>query len=97
VELQFDFNHLLPGQLAFDYRAFDPVARAGRVARAAVRADAPGKRSRSFSPTRAGPGRVTVGNSGIGSHTHISSAALFKAAGVDVIEVPYGAARWCRT
>ena len=53
-----------------------------------------GRRSASFSPTRKrGPGKITVGNSGIGSHTHISSAALFKAAGVEVIEVPYGAAQ----
>lgn len=36
---------------------------------------------------------MTVANSGTGSHTHISSAALFKAAGVEVIEVPYGAAQ----
>jgi tripartite-type tricarboxylate transporter receptor subunit TctC len=34
-----------------------------------------------------------VANSGAGSHTHISSAALFKAAGVEVTEVPYSAAQ----
>ena len=83
------------GQLAFDYRAFDPVARVLVESPVlAVRADAPWKTLAEFlADARARPGRVTVGNSGIGSHTHISSAALFKAAGVDVIEVPYGAAQ----
>jgi tripartite-type tricarboxylate transporter receptor subunit TctC len=83
------------GQLAFDYRAFDPVARVLVESPVlAVRADAPWKTLAEFlADARARPGRVTVGNSGIGSHTHISSAALFKAAGVEVIEVPYGAAQ----
>jgi tripartite-type tricarboxylate transporter receptor subunit TctC len=83
------------GQLAFDYRAFDPVARVLVESPVlAVRADAPWKTLAAFlADARARPGRVTVGNSGIGSHTHISSAALFKAAGVEVIEVPYGAAQ----
>ena len=39
------------------------------------------------------PKNVTVGNSGIGSHTHISSVALFKTGGVEVVDVPYGAAQ----
>ncbi len=83
------------GQLAFDYRAFDPVARVLVESPVlAVRADAPWKTLGEFlADARARPGKVTVGNSGIGSHTHISSAALFKAARVEVIEVPYGAAQ----
>jgi tripartite-type tricarboxylate transporter receptor subunit TctC len=83
------------GQLTFDYRAFDPVARVLVESPVlAVRADAPWQTLAEFlADARARPGRVTVGNSGIGSHTHISSAALFKAAGVEVIEVPYGAAQ----
>src|SRR5207249_3907237 len=39
------------------------------------------------------PKGITVGNSGIGSHTHISSVALFKAAGAEVVDVPFGAAQ----
>jgi len=39
------------------------------------------------------PGVITVANSGVGSHTHIVSTALFNAAGVQVVEVPYGAAQ----
>jgi len=83
------------GQLAFDYHAFDPVARVLVESPVlAVRADAPWKTLAAFlADAKARPGRVTVGNSGIGSHTHIASAALFKAAGVSVIEVPYGAAQ----
>ena len=42
---------------------------------------------------KARPGVITVGNSGIGSHTHISSVALFQAAGVKVVDVPYAAAQ----
>jgi tripartite-type tricarboxylate transporter receptor subunit TctC len=36
---------------------------------------------------------ITVANSGVGSHTHISSVALFKAAGIEVVDVPFGAAQ----
>jgi len=43
------------------------------------------------------PKGITVGNSGIGSHTHISSVALFKAAGVEAVDVPFGAAQVLRT
>ena len=83
------------GLLPFDYRAFDPVARVLVESPVlAVRADAPWKTLAAFlADARARPGKMTVGNSGIGSHTHISSAALFKAAGVEVIEVPYAAAQ----
>ena len=45
------------------------------------------------SDAKAQPGKITVANSGTGSHTHISAAALFKASGVDIIDVPYGAAQ----
>jgi tripartite-type tricarboxylate transporter receptor subunit TctC len=83
------------GQLSFDYSAFDPVARVLVESPVlAVRADAPWKTLPEFiADAKARPGRVTVGNSGTGSHTHISSVALFKAARVEVIEVPYGAAQ----
>jgi tripartite-type tricarboxylate transporter receptor subunit TctC len=40
---------------------------------------------------KARPGKISVANSGTGSHTHISSVALFKAAGVEVADIPYGA------
>ena len=83
------------GLLPFDYRAFDPVARVLVESPVlGVRADAPWKTLAEFiADAKAHPGKLTVGNSGIGSHTHIASAALFKAAGVEVIEVPYAAAQ----
>jgi len=42
---------------------------------------------------KAKPKIISVGHSGIGSHTHISLAALFNAAGAEVNEVPFGAAQ----
>src|SRR6202043_3256686 len=41
---------------------------------------------------KARPEGITVGNSGVGSHTHITSVALFRAGGAHVVDVPFGAA-----
>jgi tripartite-type tricarboxylate transporter receptor subunit TctC len=41
---------------------------------------------------KARPEGLTVGNSGVGSHTHITSVALFRTAGARVVDVPFGAA-----
>jgi tripartite-type tricarboxylate transporter receptor subunit TctC len=81
------------GQLAFDYKAFDPVARVlVESPLLAVRGDAKWKTLGEFvADAKARPGKITVANSGTGSHTHISSVALFKAAGVEVSDIPYGA------
>jgi tripartite-type tricarboxylate transporter receptor subunit TctC len=83
------------GQLEFDYRAFEPVARVLVESPVlAVRGDAKWKTLTEFmADAKARPGAITVANSGVGSHTHIASAALFKAAGVEVVDVPYGAAQ----
>jgi tripartite-type tricarboxylate transporter receptor subunit TctC len=83
------------GQLAFDYKAFDPVARVlVESPVVAVRGDARWKSLGDLMADAKGrPGMITVGNSGIGSHTHISSVALFHAAGVKVVDVPYAAAQ----
>jgi tripartite-type tricarboxylate transporter receptor subunit TctC len=83
------------GQLAFDYRAFDAVARVLVEAPVlAVRSDSHWKTLRDLiAEAKARPNQITVGNSGAGSHTHISSVALFNAAGVDVIDVPFPAAQ----
>jgi tripartite-type tricarboxylate transporter receptor subunit TctC len=83
------------GQLAFDYKAFDPVARVlVESPVVAVRSDARWKTlPELMADAKARPGMITVGNSGIGSHTHISSVALFQAAGAKVVEVPYAAAQ----
>jgi tripartite-type tricarboxylate transporter receptor subunit TctC len=83
------------GQLAFDYRAFDPVARVLIESPVlAVRGDARWKTLADFiNDAKSRPGKITVANSGVGSHTHITSVALFKTAGVDVLDVPYSAAQ----
>ncbi len=83
------------GQLAFDYKAFDPVARVLVESPViAVRGDAKWKSlPELMADAKARPGVITVGNSGIGSHTHISAVALFQAAGVKVVDVPYAAAQ----
>jgi tripartite-type tricarboxylate transporter receptor subunit TctC len=83
------------GQLAFDYKAFDPVARVLVESPVlAVRGNAPWKTLADLvKDAKSRPGKISVANSGVGSHTHITSVALFKAAGADVLDVPYGAAQ----
>src|SRR5712691_7583323 len=83
------------GQLAFDYRAFDPVARVLVEAPVvAVRSESKWKTLGDLiADARSRPNGISVGNSGAGIHTHISSVALFKAAGVEVLEVPFPAAQ----
>jgi len=83
------------GLLAFDYRAFDPVARVLVEAPVvAVRSESKWKTLGDLiADARSRPNGISVGNSGAGSHTHISSVALFKAAGVEVLEVPFPAAQ----
>lgn len=83
------------GMLAFNYEAFDAVARVLVESPVlAVRGDAKWKTLADFlSYAKANPKGVTVANSGVGSHTHISSAALFRTAGVEVLDVPFGAAQ----
>jgi tripartite-type tricarboxylate transporter receptor subunit TctC len=83
------------GQLDFDYQAFDAVARVlVESVVVAVRADARWKTLNDFvAEAKAKPKALSVGHSGIGSHTHISLAALFSAAGAEVTEVPFNAAQ----
>jgi putative tricarboxylic transport membrane protein len=80
------------GNLPFDYHAFDPVARvAVETPVLAVRADAPWKTLKDLLDyAKANPGKVRVGNSGPGSHTHFAASALFATAGAKEIEVPFG-------
>src|SRR6516162_5472420 len=80
------------GVLPFDYRAFDPVARVSvETPVIAVRADAPWKTlDELIQHARAEPGKVRIGNSGTGSHTHFSASALFATAGAKAVDVPFG-------
>src|SRR5262245_45522915 len=80
------------GVLAFDYTAFDPVARVSiETPVIAVRADAPWKTLKELVEyAKENPGKVRIGNSGTGSHTHFSASALFATAGAKVVDVPFG-------
>lgn len=83
------------GQLAFDYQAFYAVARVlVESPVVAVRADSRWKNlGELIADARARPKAISVGHSGIGSHTHLCLLALFQAAGVEVTEVPFAAAQ----
>jgi tripartite-type tricarboxylate transporter receptor subunit TctC len=83
------------GALAFNYQAFDPVARVLVESPVlGVRSDAKWKTLGDFvADAKAHPKEITVANSGAGSHTHITSVAFAKAAGIEVLDVPFGAAQ----
>jgi tripartite-type tricarboxylate transporter receptor subunit TctC len=83
------------GQLPFDYKAFDPVARVlVESVVVAVRKDARWRSLKDLiEDVKARPKGVSVGHSGIGSHTHLTLAALMHAAGGQANEVPFGASQ----
>src|SRR5215467_632563 len=79
------------GIMAFDYKAFDAVARASIETPAiAVRGDAPWKTLKELVDyAKANPDKVRIGNSGTGSHTHFVASALFGSSGAKVTNVPF--------
>jgi putative tricarboxylic transport membrane protein len=79
------------GIMAFDYKAFDAVARVSVETPAiAVRADAPWKSLKELVTfAQANPGKVRIGNSGTGSHTHFVASALFGSNDAKIINVPF--------
>jgi putative tricarboxylic transport membrane protein len=83
------------GMLPFDYRAFDAVARVlVESPVVAVKSDSKWKSLADLvADAKSRPKGITVGNSGVGSHTHISSVALFRATGGQVVDVPFGQAQ----
>jgi len=83
------------GQLAFDYTAFEPVARVlVESVVLAVRADAKWKTlAELVADAKARPKAISIGHSGAGSHTHLSLAALTHAAGMEANEVPFAVAQ----
>jgi tripartite-type tricarboxylate transporter receptor subunit TctC len=83
------------GQLDLDYRAFDAVARVlVESVVIAVRSDSRWKNLNDLiAEAKAKPKVLSAGHSGVGSHTHISLAALSRAAGVEFNEVPFAAAQ----
>ena len=83
------------GQLPFDYKTFEPVARAlVESVVVAVRSESKWKTLKELiADAKARPGQITVANSGVGSHTHLSGVVLFKAADAQVTDVPYAASQ----
>src|SRR5262245_20777182 len=83
------------GTLPFDYHEFDAVARVlVESPLIAVKGDSKWKTLADLvADAKSRPKGITVGNSGVGSHTHISSVALFKATGGQVVDVPFGQAQ----
>ena len=78
------------GNIDFDHRTFEPVARVGmEVPALAVRADSSWRTLEEFAAA-ARTKRMRVGISGRGSFIHLVSAALFDKLGIDVVYVPYG-------
>ncbi|HVY58822.1 MAG TPA: tripartite tricarboxylate transporter substrate binding protein [Xanthobacteraceae bacterium] len=83
------------GNLPFDYKAFTPIARVSlEVPAVAVNASSGWKTLHDMvEGTKKSGKRLKVGISGFGSFTHLTSAALFKRLGLQVIYVPYGEGR----
>ena len=83
------------GALGFNYEAFDAVSQAlVESPLLAVRSDARwASLAALLADAKARPKQITVANSGVGSHTHISAVALFRTAGVQMVDVPFGAAQ----
>jgi tripartite-type tricarboxylate transporter receptor subunit TctC len=83
------------GNLPFDYKAFTPIAQVGmEVPVLAVRSDTGWKDLKSMvAATKAANKKLRVGISGLGSFTHLVSAALFNRLGLEVVYIPYGEGR----
>jgi tripartite-type tricarboxylate transporter receptor subunit TctC len=83
------------GQLNFNYEAFEPVAQV--LVESPVLAVPSASKYKTLADVvaaaKAKPKTITIANSGTGSHTHFTSVALFKAAGAEVIDVPFAAAQ----
>jgi len=83
------------GNMKFSYKDFAPIARISlEVPAVAVNASSGWKTlDEMVASVKKSGKRLKVGVSGFGSFTHLTSAALFKRLGLDVIYVPYGEGR----
>lgn len=83
------------GMLPFDHTAFEPVARVTtELPVIAVKGDAPWNSLKDLTAyAKKSPGALKVGNSGVGSGTHITAAAFFNDQNADVSHVPFGASQ----
>jgi len=80
------------GNMPFNYTEFTPVARVSlEVPALAVRSDSPWKTLKDLmAVAKKAPNTIKVGISGIGSFTHLASAALFAAGTAEIRYIPYG-------
>jgi len=83
------------GMMDIDYKAFDPVARVTiEIPAVVVQASSPWLTLQDLIDyARAHPDTLKVGNSGIGSHTHMAAVSLFDATGTSALHVPFGTAQ----
>jgi len=79
-------------QIAYDYNAFEPIAGGGiETVSIAVNKNAPWKDFKEFIVyAKQNPGKITMGNSGMGSVTHMVPVAMAAKAGIKIIHVPFG-------
>lgn len=79
-------------QIPYDFNAFEPIAGVGiETVSIAVSKNAPWKNLKEFiAYGKANPGKITMGNSGMGSVTHMVPLALASKAGLKITHVPFG-------
>ncbi len=79
-------------QIPYDFNAFEPIAGVGiETVSIAVSKNAPWKDLREFlANAKKNPGKVTIGNSGMGSVTHMVPVAMAAKAGLKLVHVPFG-------
>jgi len=79
-------------QIKYDYTAFEHIAGVGfETIMIAVNKTAPWKDFREFvAHAKQNPGKVTIGNSGMGSVTHLVSLLVASKSGAQIIHVPFG-------
>lgn len=80
------------GRLPFGYKKLDHIARVTiENPVLAVKSDAPWKSLKDIlAYAKKNTGKVRVGHSGKGSHTHLVSVRLFQTVGAKIIDVPFG-------
>ncbi len=79
------------GMMPFDYTAFQPIARVTiELPVLAVQASAPYANLKDVvAYAKQHPGQLRVGNTGVGSHMHLTSDAFFTGQASDVTQVPF--------
>jgi tripartite-type tricarboxylate transporter receptor subunit TctC len=80
------------GTIDFSYRDFEWICVTGReTVTLTVSANSEWQTLADFiAAAKAAPGELTIGNSGLGSFTHLTAVAIADAAGIEVTHVPFG-------